>query len=163
MTDSESRIAEYWEQARAALPDLPSSLPQAWAFGAIPEHADELLSLVLSGIKTATASSLWDYEASAEPLPEVGEYSIVLDGEGTPRAVIVTTDIRTVPFDEVTAEHAYLEGEGDRSLPFWKDVHERFWRSYSENSRGFAPDMPVICERFRLMYGAESPGEQQMP
>lgn len=27
----------------------------------------------------------------------------------------------------------------------------QFWREYSENPRGFEPDMPVVCERFRLL------------
>ena len=29
---------------------------------------------------------------------------------------------------------------------------ERFWRRYSESPRGFDSRMPVICERFRLVY-----------
>ena len=32
-----------------------------------------------------------------------------------------------VPFDEVSKEHAYKEGEGDRSLAYWRDVHEDFF------------------------------------
>lgn len=127
-------------------------MPLAWAFGATPAHADGLLELVLAGVKTGTASSLWDYEASGDPLPEVGELSIILDGAGEPRAVIETIDLTTVPFDEVTPEHAYAEGEGDRTLEYWREVHERFWRVHSESPRGFAPDMPVICERFRLVH-----------
>lgn len=54
--------------------------------------------------------------------------------------------------DEVSAEHAYSEGEGDRSLASWREIHERYWRHHSENPRGFEPDMPVVCERFRLLY-----------
>lgn len=107
---------------------------------------------MLAGIKTGTASSLWDYEADDEPLPTAGEFSIILDGQGSPRAVIETTDVRVVPFGEVTSEHAYAEGEGDRTLADWRAVHERFWREHSQNSRGFAPDMPVVCERFRLVW-----------
>ena len=34
----------------------------------------------------------------------------------TPRAVLEVTGVDVVPFDEVTAEHAHAEGEGDRSL-----------------------------------------------
>ncbi|WP_101848216.1 ASCH domain-containing protein [Zhihengliuella sp. ISTPL4] len=144
-------IEDYWRDARTALPDLPEALPEAWGFGATPEHADELLALVLAGIKVGTASSLWDYEESGEPLPEVGELSIILDGTGAPRAVIETTAIDIVPFDDVDDEHAFAEGEGDRTLAHWREVHERYWRTHSENPRGYAPDMPVVCERFRLL------------
>lgn len=150
----DARIAEYWRDARTALPDLPETPPEAWGFGATPEHADELLALVLTGAKTGTASSLWDYEASGDSLPTVGELSIILDGAGTPRAVIETTAVEIVPFQAVDDEHAHAEGEGDRTLAYWREVHERYWRQHSESPRGFAPDMPVVCERFRLIHAA---------
>jgi len=151
MSDPAS-LAAFWAEARTAHPELPTRLPVAWAFGATPAHADGLLELVLAGTKTGTASSLWDYEASGDPIPEHGELSIILDGAGEPRAVIETVDVRTVPFDQVTAEHAHAEGEGDRTLAHWREVHERYWRMHSENPRGFEADMPVVCERFRLMH-----------
>nr|WP_201470566.1 ASCH domain-containing protein [Microbacterium hydrocarbonoxydans] len=153
MTDP-TALAEYWARVRADVASLPEAVPGAWAFGATPVHADALLALVLEGVKTGTASSLWDYEATGDPQPYLGEFSIILDGSGAPRAVIETTDLRTVPFDQVTAEHAHAEGEGDRTLDYWRESHERYWRSYSENPRGFAPDMPVICERFRVIHTA---------
>jgi histidinol-phosphate aminotransferase len=144
--------AEYWRQVRDVKPELPEAVPEAWAFGATPEHADELLALVLAGTKTSTASSLWDFEATGEAMPREGEHSILLDGAGEPRAVIETTQVRIRPFDEVDARHAHAEGEGDRTLAHWRAVHERFWREYSENPRGFEPDMPVVCEAFVLVY-----------
>ncbi|UQN15611.1 ASCH domain-containing protein [Gulosibacter sp. ACHW.36C] len=144
--------AEYWRQVRDVKPELPEAVPEAWAFGATPAHADELLALVLAGTKTSTASSLWDFEATGEAMPREGEHSILLDGVGEPRAVIETTQVRIRPFDEVDARHAHAEGEGDRTLAHWRAVHERFWREYSENPRGFEPDMPVVCEAFVLVY-----------
>lgn len=145
-------LSAFWAEVRSAHPELPTRIPLAWAFGATPTHADGLLELVLAGTKTATASSLWDYEAGGDPIPEQGELSIILDGAGEPRAVIETIDVRTVPFEQVTAEHAYAEGEGNRTLLHWREVHERYWRKHSENVRGFAADMPVVCERFRLIH-----------
>lgn len=146
------QIAEFWRQARAGLVGAPETVPEAWAFGATPAHADGLLTLVLDGTKTGTASSLWDYEALGDPLPAAGEYSIILDAAKQPRAVIETTDVQIVSFDDVTETHARSEGEGDLSLAAWREIHERYWRLHSENPRGFAPDMPVVCERFRLVY-----------
>lgn len=145
-------VDEFWSQARAEVPTLPEQLPEVWAFGATPAHADGLLELVLAGIKTGTASSLWDYDASGDAVPHEGEFSVILDGRGVPRAVIETHEVRVVPFGEVGAEHAHAEGEGDRSLAYWRTVHERYWREHSENPRGFEPDMPVVCELFRLVY-----------
>ncbi len=155
----DERIVRFWADARAVHPELPEQLPEAWAFGATPEHADGLLELVLAGIKTGTASSVWDYEHTGESLPQEGEHSILLDGRGAPRAVIVTTSIEIVPFDEVTEEHAAAEGEGDRTLAAWRDIHERYWSNHSESPRGYAADMPVLCERFRVVHVADAPAD----
>ena len=42
---------------------------------------------------------------------------------------------------------AYDEGEGDRSLAYWRSEHERFFRKYDV----FSEDMLLVCERFRLI------------
>jgi histidinol-phosphate aminotransferase len=148
----DSALERYWQKFREQIPGLPAEQPDAWAFGATPAHADGLLDLVLAGTKTATASSLWDCEYTGEPVPAVGDLSIILDGQGWPRALIETTAIAIVPFDEVTAGHAHAEGEGDRTLAAWRDIHERFWRDHSEAPRGFDPHMPVVCETFRVRF-----------
>lgn len=150
-------VDEFWRECRFTIQGLPEAVPDAWAFGATPAHADGLLSLVLAGTKTATASSLWDYEHTGDPIPEVGWLNIILDGSGVPRALLETTAIDLIPFDEVPESHAFAEGEGDRSLSHWREVHERFWREHSESPKGFEPDMPVVCEQLRLLHiGARS-------
>lgn len=150
MTDSE--LGAFWAQARQAVPDLPVDVPEAWAFGATPEHAEELLALVLAGTKTATAGALWDYEADGDALPVVGGCSVILDGSSRPRAVTQDTAVRIVRFDEVDEAHAFAEGEGDRSLVHWRQVHEHFWRTWSTSDRAFEPAMPVVCVSFVLRY-----------
>lgn len=124
--------------------------PPAWAFGSTPAQSDELLRLVLDGTKTATASSHADYAKEGEELPAPGTLGILLDGAAHPRALIVTTEARVVPFDQVDADHARDEGEGDRSLDQWRAVHERFFTEHADG--GFLPDMPVVLERFRVLY-----------
>lgn len=125
--------------------------PPAWSFGADPVQADELLGLVLAGKKTATASALWDYEAEGDQLPTSGELSIILDGRGEPKALIRTVSVRVVPFDEVDEQHAHAEGEGDRSLGHWRDVHRRFFSEHRSHEREFSDDMPVVLEQFEVL------------
>lgn len=144
------RIAEFWALARPGGPE--AERPEAWAFGATVSHANELLALVLAGTKTATAGALWDYEADGEPLPAEGRFDIVLDGEGIPRALLRNIRVSVVRFDEVDAEHAWLEGEGDRSLAMWRSDHEKFFTHHASHDRGFASDMPVVLERFELFH-----------
>lgn len=160
---NEGPIETFWRLARrhAGLETVPGYFgqgplealaPPAWSFGAAPEIADELLELVLSGTKTATASAYADYEAEGEAVPVPGELSIVLDSHGSPRALLATTEVRVCAFDEVDAEHAYLEGEGDRSLESWRRVHEGVFAEHAHG--GFSPQMSVVLERFELRYAS---------
>jgi uncharacterized protein YhfF len=158
-----ARVEAFWRLARehARLTTVPAYFgvtaleavtPPAWSFGATPEQADALLALVLTGTKTATSSALWDYEAADEALPVPGTMGIILDGAGRPRALVATTAVTVVPFEEVDEEHAWLEGEGDRSLAHWRAVHERFFTEHAEHEQGFDPTMPVVLERFELLH-----------
>lgn len=51
---------------------------EAWGFG---DAHDQLADLVLTGIKTATASGydLYFIEGEEEPLPQPGDYSVILN------------------------------------------------------------------------------------
>ena len=123
---------------------------EAWAFGA---DADLLADLVVSGTKTATASAYPLYELEKEPLPQAGAYSVILDSKENAVCVIQTTKVTIVPFNEVTAEHAFQEGEGDRSLDYWRKVHEHFFTEcLREAGLEFSPDMKVVCEEFVAVY-----------
>ena len=151
-------IDSFWQRYLATLPpDHPhrAAAYTAWAFGDSPELADELAGLVCQGIKTVTAGLLWEYEFDDEPVPEPGELSVILDGSKTPVAVIETVAVETTPFNAVSAEHAYSEGEGDRSLADWRDGHWRFFtRSCARIWRTPDEAMPIVCERFRLLFTA---------
>ena len=129
-----------------ALPERYKNAVQ-FAFGDTPTLKDELLALVLAGKKTATCGALRDVKDAQEPMPKVGRRDVVLDGAGKPAAVIETTEVRIRRFDEVDEDFARDEGEGDLSLTHWRAAHEAF---FARNG-GFAPDMELICERFRLV------------
>lgn len=156
-----AEILAFWELARssAGMARLgvvtgttvsESVPPPAWSFGDNPALADDLLMAVLTGEKTATSSALWEYEETGEAVPRVGELSILLDGAGHPRALIRTTSVEIVAFEDVDADFAHAEGEDDRSLESWRVEHEKYFRRVL--SREFAPDMPLVCERFELRY-----------
>jgi uncharacterized protein YhfF len=124
-----------------AIPEKYRNL-RSFAFGDGPELADELLELVLKGIKTATCST------EDEPnISTPGECWIVLDGRCTPRCVIESTEISYRRYSDVDAVFAHDEGEGDRSLAYWREAH----RQYFGRLRKFSEDMMLMCERFRLV------------
>jgi uncharacterized protein YhfF len=150
---NETKIKLFWKEY-TQLHTQSTNNYEAWAFGDSPQMADELLDLVIQGIKTGTASNYEVYATSDETLPEIGRHSILLDGQGNPQAVIVTTDVQIIPFDEVGADFAYTEGEDDRTLESWRHEHENFFtrESLMLLNKPFDPKMKVVCENFRLVY-----------
>ena len=148
-----SNLQTFWDAFLAAQPErnLPAQPIDAFAFGDSPEMADRLGNLVCDGIKTATTSALWSYE-SGEPLPQVGELSVVLGGDEQPLCVIETLEVHVLPFAEVDAAFAFDEGEGDRSLDYWREAHRRFFRRALPEGHTFDEQMPVVCERFSKVY-----------
>jgi uncharacterized protein YhfF len=149
-------VGDFW---RGFLSTLPAGSTfrdrgyEAWSFGDGPEMADRLGGLVLAGRKTATCSALWELEAEGEPVARPGEKSIILDGRGEPLCVIETTEVEVRRFDEVDEAFAREEGEGDLSLAYWREAHRRFFAgTLPEIGHRFSNDMPLVCERFRVIY-----------
>jgi len=147
----------FWKSYLHSLPaDHPArrrATPEAWGFGDSPEMANNLGELVYKGIKTATTSLLWEYEFLREEPPKSGDLSIILDGQGSPLCIIETVEVEIKPFDQVDERFAFDEGEGDRSLNYWRTVHTHFFnRACQQIGRTFSETMPVVCERFRVIY-----------
>jgi uncharacterized protein YhfF len=157
-----SPLDSFWQAYLSTLPqNHPHHLrpmPATWAFGNSPEMADELGHLVMERIKTATCSLLWEHDFDGEPLPEVGELSIILDGDENPICLIETVEIEIRPYNEVDERFAHDEGEGDRSLDHWRKAHWNFFtRVCAQIGRTPAGNMPLVCERFRVLYPVQQP------
>ena len=138
-----------WNQYKEINP-LAGPEPEAWAFGAAP---DLLAELVAKGVKTATASAYDEYVHYEEELPKVGDLDVVLDGQDQAVAIIETTKVTVLPFRDVSADHAYKEGEGDRSLTYWRQVHEELFTKWlAEIGLTFSPESKVVLEEFHVVY-----------
>jgi uncharacterized protein YhfF len=153
---SDDVIEAYWREFLASLPsDSPyrskTYISEGWGDG--PEMADELGALIAAGTKTATCSALWEWEAEGELPPEIGTVTIVLDGQGQPLCIVETTEVTVHKYNEVDADFAREEGEGDLSLRYWQEAHRNFFSRYLPKiGKEFSEDMPLVCERFRLIY-----------
>ena len=143
--------SELWGKfaAQQGLKDCPF---EAWSFG---ENADLLAGLVADGTKTATSSAYPLYQLDGEPLPCEGQYSVILNSRDEAVCIIRTKKVCTVPFDKVSAEHAAREGEGDRSLTYWRQVHRKFFAAcLEEYALAFDETMGVVCEEFEVVFRA---------
>ena len=151
-------VHDMWKAYLQLLGEEPATTAKtftAWHFCDNEADANELAALVRAGEKRATASALWAYDTDGEPLPRVGDHSVIIDWEGEAQCVIRTTSVEIVPFNQVTADFAQTEGEGDRSLDHWRRVHwECFTRDLRAVGKGPEETMPVVCEKFELVHGA---------
>jgi uncharacterized protein YhfF len=146
----------YWQTFLASLPaDSPyRECPYtAEGWGDSPEMADELGALIAAGTKTATCSAVWEWEAEGQPWPDPGYLTIVLDGRNRPLCIVETIEVTVKSYNRVESQFAFDEGEGDRSLEYWRKVHLRFFtRALAKIGREFSDDMPLVCEIFRVIY-----------
>ena len=135
---------ELWKKAGL------SGTYEAWSFSEAP---DKLADLVLQKIKTATCSAYDLYQINHEPLPKAGDYSIILNSKEEAVCIIQTTKVYVTEFKDVSDEQAYKEGEGDRTLAYWRKVHESFLiNELASVNKTFSQNTKVLCEEFEVVY-----------
>lgn len=124
-----------------------------WHFSSNQKDANELAALVRNNVKTATSSLHMLYEMEGVQLPQKGELNIITDWDGVAQAITENVNVQIIPFKEVSEDFARKEGEGDRTLHYWRSVHVDFFTKELANmNRAFSWDMLVVCEEFRLVY-----------
>jgi uncharacterized protein YhfF len=151
-----SPAEKFWSEYLSTLSETERKLKtnyKAEQWGDSEELADRLSSLIISGKKTASSSSLWEYESDGSRIPGKGEFTIVLNGKNEPVCIVETTDVQIIPFEKVDESFAFLEGEGDLSLEYWRSAHWNFF-TRSLQKIGLQPlmNMPLVCEKFKLIY-----------
>ncbi|QZN85639.1 ASCH domain-containing protein [Cellulomonas sp. C5510] len=125
-------------------------------FGDSVELSDELLGLVRSGAKRATAELVTEFAHRGEPLPRVGTHWVACDGRGAPALVLRTVELRIATFREVDADFAFDEGEDDRSLRSWREQHRVYWeRTCAARGARWSESDEIVLERFRVVWPPE--------
>jgi uncharacterized protein YhfF len=125
----------------------------ATAYGHTRAVADDLAALVAEGHKRAHASLERDFEDEGDALPRPGEHVVVLDGRGTPRAIVRLTHVERRYFNEIDDEFAFECGEGDRTLTWWLVAYRQEFAERAE-SQGFqvGERAVLILEYFDLVW-----------
>jgi uncharacterized protein YhfF len=150
--DHQPEVHAFWDMVKRET-GIEGDHRDAWGFGDSPTLSDVLLTLVLDGRKTASCNLLRETELERWPGTEVGAYNIILDGGGHPRAVIRTVSVHRCAFRDVTAEHAYREGEDDRTLDSFRREHIRYFNRVGERlGFEFTEDMEVEMVDLELVY-----------
>ena len=144
-----------WQEYAAAHPEAVAASPEYTIerFGDSQRLADDLLSLVLTGKKRATAELVADFVARGDEVPRIGSHWIACDGRGVPRIVIRSTELRLGSFASADAAFAADEGEDDLSLESWRREHRRYWtRVSTAQGRQWSEEQEIVFERFTVVW-----------
>ena len=147
-------ITTYWREFQMQNPKYEKTKePQSFYFCDNKKDADECAELVKGNIKQATSPSLWWFEKNEEDLPKIGDIAIVTNWNNEPKAIIKTKKVEIVTFKNITAEYAFIEGEGNKSLEYWKKIH---WKYYIKEMEKYGEkpneDMKIVCEYFETIW-----------
>ncbi|MCX2718706.1 ASCH domain-containing protein [Lentiprolixibacter aurantiacus] len=113
------------------------------------------IKLVLSGTKRATSHSLLGLQLRGERLPKIGDFTVLTDWNGKARCIVRTAGVKLKPFFSIPGSYAKLEGEGDKSLEYWKKMHWEFYKRELEPfGREPRESMIVVCEVFEKVFPA---------
>jgi uncharacterized protein YhfF len=127
--------------------------PQVGYFGDNEKDANTLADLVVKDIKRATSHSLLGLQQRKETLPKIGDFFVVTNWKGDAKCIVRTTSVKLIPYFAIHAEHARLEGEGDKSLEHWRKVHwDYYTRELAEFGKRPLESMIVVFERFEKVF-----------
>ena len=145
-------IAVLVAKLAAAGIQVPKGPVRADGYGDSPELSMALIELIRTGPKRAGTGLLWAMEKDGDTMPRVGDLEIVVDHDFEPVLLTRITRVEVLAFNEVGAEYAAMEGEGDGSLECWRQGHWRFFsRECARLGLQPRPDMPVVCSVFELL------------
>lgn len=114
---------------------------------------DRQLELILSGKKRAFSHSLLGMQYRNEKLPKIGDFTIITDNQGVAKCILRTVAVRLKPYFSIRESYAKIEGEGDLSLPYWKEMHwERITQELEEYQRVPRESMIIVCEYFDKVF-----------
>lgn len=116
-------------------------------------NANTCAELVRIGQKTASCSmELW-YSEHGEMMPQVGHLQVVTNWDGEPVCIIQITDVSTCRYSDVSEEFAQAEGEGDRTIAWWREAHTKFFKAECEElGIDWHEQRLLVLERFRVVY-----------
>lgn len=122
-------------------------------FCADREAANTCSELVRTGVKVATCSQKHWYQSGEHASPQVGDIQVVTTWKGEPTSIIEVTSVSEDRFCDVDEEFAFAEGEGDRTLSFWRRAH---WDFFAKECLeiGVVPteELELVLERFKVVY-----------
>ncbi|MEA1787613.1 ASCH domain-containing protein [Arenibacter sp. GZD96] len=116
-------------------------------------QANTAVSLVVKGIKKASSSSLLGLQYRKQSLPKIGDFVVFTNWDDQAQCIARITTVKLKPFFSIDADFARLEGEGDKSLAYWKQLYwDIFTRELEPFGRVPRESMIVVCQTFEKVF-----------
>lgn len=148
-------VAAFWKSCTTAHPELAGKTYALRCIGTSPEMNAAILDNIARGLKVGTFPLPLQLEKLGEKLPQPGDLTIQLKLDGTPRLLVQTTQVDTLPFGALTAEHTAIDGPTVRPIDIWRKVHIPYYTAImAEYGLTFSEDVPICIERFACLYVA---------
>lgn len=150
----QTNVQGLWDIFLDAYPEFFNEpLPKSGYFGDNRKDADQLAKLIAKGTKKAASHSLLGLQKRNESIPKIGDFFVVTDWEKHAKCIIRTSSVRLIPFFAITDEHALLEGEGNKSLNYWRKVHwDYYTRELAEFDKYPLESMIIVFEEFEVVF-----------
>ena len=139
---------QYWNEVLTQHNIEDELKVRSFRFGDTP---NELAQLVVDGVKTATCNALRLYELNNRPLPQAGDYNIILNEAFQPVCVIQITAVEIKKYAEI--DEAFAIAEGDGSYKNWDDIHVRFFtEQLALFNEQFHRQIELVCQTFQVIH-----------
>lgn len=146
-------IEDFWTGCLPTLSAPPADgYYRVRSIGGSPQAKETLTKLILDGLKTGTFTSPWMYHGNRAITPVIGGYSVLTDSKDTPRAVLKTIELNTLPFNRVTEKETAIDGPAVRPLDIWRSVHVKYFtKELTARGKSFDEGMPITVEKFAVV------------
>ena len=145
----------FWQQAIKAVPEIARD-HQVRSIGIDEETTDLIIKFIKTGEKTGTYSLPWLIEAEGYPKTTPNTSIILVSYAGIPKVVVQITSIYETTFGNISLDDTSLDGPPVRDLDVWIPLHTKYWNGLlSRYNRVCMPDMPVLVEKFKLVYAVK--------
>ena len=145
-------IDDYWNRVIALKPELAVD-HQIRSIGIDEETTVLIIGFIKEGEKVGTFSLPWLMESENIPASHTGQPIILLSYDGKPEIVVQITDIEDTTFGKIDYEVTKIDGPPVRDPEVWIPLHREYWNNILKPyGRSCTDDMPVIVERFQLVY-----------
>lgn len=120
-------------------------------FGETPEESTNELQRLLWGEKTAVSHCIPWYLRNMQPLPKLGDYTIITDFYGNPAAVVKTVEVTLEAAPDIPRELAEKERAGGYEEWYqWRQDRNR--RLAQQSGFPYVEDLGVLMEEIQVVF-----------